>query len=70
MLEKWKSALGKGGNVCVLFMDLLKAFDTINHDLLLTKSKAYDFFKKCTRTNLYYYELICTVTNAYYMNYV
>ena len=25
MLEKWKSALDKGGNICVLFVDLSKA---------------------------------------------
>ena len=37
MLEKWKNVLDKGEYVCVLFMDLLKAFDTINHDLLLAK---------------------------------
>ena len=35
MLEKWKSALDKGRSVCVLFKDLSKAFDIINHDLLL-----------------------------------
>ena len=33
MLEKWKNVLDKGEYVCVLFMDLSKAFDTINHDL-------------------------------------
>ena len=32
MLEKWKNVLDKGEYVCVLFMGLSKAFDTINHD--------------------------------------
>ena len=40
MLEKWKSALDKGENACVLFMDLSKVFDTINQDLFLSKLKA------------------------------
>ena len=40
MLETWKSALDKDENVCVLFMDLSRAFNTINHDLLLAKLKA------------------------------
>ena len=43
MLEKWKSSLDKGGNNCVLFMNLSTSFDTINHDLLLAKLKAYGF---------------------------
>ena len=33
MLEKWKNALDKGENICVLFIDLLKTFNTINHNL-------------------------------------
>ena len=43
MLEKWKRALDKGENVCNIFMDFWKTFDSINHDLLLAKLKVYRF---------------------------
>ena len=42
-LKKRESALGKGRNISILFMDLSKAFNTINHDLLLAKLKVYVF---------------------------
>ena len=39
MLKEWAGALDKGENVCRLFMCLSKAFDTINHVILLAKLK-------------------------------
>ena len=43
MIENWKKQLDNGEKVGVIFMDFSKAFDTINHGLLLGKLKAYDF---------------------------
>ena len=42
-LEKWKSTLDKKGFAGAVLMDLSKAFDTINHELLIAKLNAYSF---------------------------
>ena len=43
MIGKCKHALDKGKKVGTMFMDLPKAFDTLNHNLLLAQKDAYGF---------------------------
>ena len=46
MIENWKESLDKGGFAGGILMDLSKAFDTINHKLLIAKLHAYGFSKE------------------------
>ena len=48
MIETWKKYLDNGEKIGVILVDLSKAFDTINHSLLLAKLDAYGF----SRTSL------------------
>ena len=43
MFKKWRENLDKEGECGALFVDLSKAFDCLQHDLLLAKLNAYGF---------------------------
>ena len=43
LIERWRISLDNKGYGGAVLMDLSKAFDTLNHDLLIAKLHAYGF---------------------------
>ena len=58
MIEKWKMSLDDHRFADGILMDLSKAFDAINHELLIAKLYAYGFdkdtLKSPSQQNFYY----------------
>ena len=48
-LETWKKVLDKEENMSAIFVGLSKAFDAINHGLLLAILNTYGFSKQALR---------------------
>ena len=49
LIEKWKKVVDNEGFGVDVLMDLSKAFDTINHDLLIAKHHTNGFNKSCLK---------------------
>ena len=49
LIEKLKNTLDNKGYTDAVLMDLSKAFDTINHELLIAKLHAYGFSKQALK---------------------
>ena len=49
LIERWKNTLDQNGYGGAILINLSKAFDTINHDLLIAKLGAYGFDTECLK---------------------
>ena len=49
LLEKWRNSLDNNGYTGAVIIDLSKAFDTINFELLIAKLCAYGFTKSALK---------------------
>ena len=52
MLELWKEALDNGKSVGAVFMDLSKAFDTLNHEAYGFSENSFNYIQSYLRNRL------------------
>ena len=62
MIEKWKKAIDEKLKVGAIFMDLSKAFDSLNHELLLCKLESYGLSPNAVKLMRSYLEKRCQRT--------
>ena len=53
-IERWKITFDQNGNGGAILSGLSNSFDTINHDLLITKPGAYGFDTESSKLNKSY----------------
>ena len=53
-IDQWMSCIGKGDFVGTLFLDLRKAFDVVDHTILIEKLAAYKFSNSSLRWFKFY----------------
>ena len=73
--ENIRKALDDGNIGCGIFVDLEKAFDTVDHQILLAKLNHYgirgisnDWFKSYLSNSKSKQEVLCDILNAYKTN--
>ena len=60
MVDTWLSALNKGNQIGLLLIDLCKAFDLVDHDLLIKKLEIY----KCDHASLQWFKSYSQVASS------
>ena len=66
MIEKWRKTLGKDGETAAVLTDLCKAFDCIDHNLLIAKLDVCGFEKQSICVSKERKSILHTVCEKFY----